>query len=242
MLHHVHLHRSNGTGFSVFMTFGEHPRDVRSKEGIMSFGTRFRKSPEATSSLKTTIGAALIGAALLGGSLGVTHAQDASPEASPAASPVATIDWIEQVPLEDDFEFNDDRASVGVNLSDEPAINVAAIEFRPYIVLQTANFTDMAQNVAVFSVPDDFYADPLEFDAATFTFPASEDELPEGVTAVGGFQVAPDDQSAGVFQDLAEGSYVLASDGGIAVAFTVVPMVEPDVPDLFGTPEATPDS
>lgn len=196
----------------------------------MSFGTRFRKSPEATSSLKTTIGAALIGAALLGGSLGVTNAQDASPEASPAASPVATIDWIDQVPSEDDVDFEGDRASVGVNLSDEPAINVAAIEIRPYIILQTANFTDAAQNVAVFSVPEDF-------DATTFTFPADEASLPEGVTAVGGYQVAPDDQTAAVFQDLVEGTYVLASDGGVVLPFSVVPFVDLGVPDIFATPE-----
>jgi hypothetical protein len=207
----------------------------------MSFGTRFRRSPETISSLKTTIGAALVGALLLGGSLGVSSAQDASPEASPEASPIATIDWIEQVPLEDDVEFDADRASVGVNLDDPTVINVTAIEIRPYIILQTANFTDTAQNVAVFSVPADFFADPLEFDATTFTFPASEDELPEGVTAVGGYQVAPDDQAAAVFQDFAEGSYVLATDGGLAVAFTVVPVADLGVPDLFGTPEATPD-
>jgi hypothetical protein len=201
----------------------------------MSLGTRFRNAPEATSSLRTTVGAALIGAALLGGSLGMAGAQDASPEASPMASPVATIDWIDPVMMEEETEFDGDRASVGVVLGEEPTINVAAIEIRPYIILQTDNQTDMAQNVAVFSVPADY-------DAATFTFPASEADLPEGVTPVGTYQVPAGEQAAAVFTEFAEGAYVVATDGGITIPFTVVPMVEVDVPDLFATPEGTPES
>ncbi len=201
----------------------------------MSFGTRFRMTPEATTSLRTTVGAALIGAALLGGSLGMAGAQDASPEASPMASPVATIDWIDQVMMESETEFDGDRSSVGVVLGEEAVINVAEIETRPYIILQTDNQTETAQNVAVFSVPADY-------DATTFAFPASEADLPEGVTAVGAYQVAAMDQSAAVFADLAEGAYVVATDGGISIPFTVVPAVEIEVPDVFGTPEGTPES
>ena len=201
----------------------------------MSFGTRFRMTPEATTSLRTTVGAALIGAALLGGSLGLAGAQDASPEASPMASPVAMIDWIDPVMMEEETEFDGDRASVGVVLSDEPAINVAAIETRPYVILQTDNQMDVAQNVAVFAVPADY-------DAATFIFPASEADLPEGATAVGAYQVGPGEQAAAVFTELVEGSYVVATDGGITIPFTVVPMAEVDVPDLFATPEGTPES
>ena len=103
----------------------------------MFVGARFRKTPETTSSLKTTIGAALIGAALIGGSLGAASAQDSTPAASPEASPVATIDWIEQVPLVEDVELDGDSAAVGVLLEDVAEINVAEIEFRPYIILQT---------------------------------------------------------------------------------------------------------
>ncbi|MEJ7901826.1 MAG: hypothetical protein WKF63_08245 [Thermomicrobiales bacterium] len=198
----------------------------------MSFGTRFRMTPEATTSLRTTVGAALIGAALLGGSLGMAGAQDASPEASPMASPVATIDWIDPVMMETETEIEGDRASVGVVLAEEPAINVAEIEIRPNIILQTANNTEMAQNVAVFAVPADY-------DATTFAFPASEADLPEGVTAVGAYQVAPGEQYAAVFTDLlVEGTYVVATDGGITIPFAVIPVVDLEVPDLFATPDA----
>lgn len=205
----------------------------------MSFGSRFRITAETTSSLRTTVGAALVGAALLGGSLGLAGAQDASPEASPEASPmaspVAVIAWIEQVKMESETEFDGDRASVGVVLGEIAEINVASIETRPYVILQTDNQTESAQNVAVFSVPEGF-------DATTFTFPASEADLPEGVTVVGGFQVAPGEQAAAVFENPAEGSYVLATDGGLSVPFDVVPAAEIEVPDILGTPEGTPES
>jgi len=198
----------------------------------MSFGTRFRNTAETTSSLRTTAGAVLIGAALLGGGLGLAGAQDASPEASPMASPVATIDWIDPVMMESETELEGDRTSVGVVLAEEPAINVAEIEIRPNIILQTDNQTEMAQNVAVFAVPADYVA-------TTFTFPASEADLPEGVTAFGAYQVAPGEQYAAVFTDLlVEGTYVVATDGGIAIPFAVTPMVEVDVPDIFATPDA----
>ena len=169
----------------------------------MSLGTRFRTSPGTTSSLRTTVGAAVIGAALLGGSLGLAGAQDASPEASPMAV-----------------------------LGEEPVINVAEIEVRPYIILQTDNQTEAVQNVAVFAVPADY-------DATTFAFPASEADLPEGVTAVGGYQVAPGEQYAAVFDgSLVEGTYVVATDGGMTIPFAVTPMAEIDVPDVFASPEA----
>lgn len=201
----------------------------------MSFGTRFRIAPGTTSSLRTTAGAALIGAALLGGSLGWAGAQDASPEASPEASPmaspVATIDWIDQVTMETETDIEGDRASVGVVLAEESVINVAAIEIRPNIILQTANNTETAQNVAVFAVGE-------EFDATAFTFPASEADLPEGVVAVGGYQVAPGEQYAAVFTGLTEGNYVVATDGGIAIPFSVVPLVDLEVPDILATPDA----
>lgn len=201
----------------------------------MSFGTRFRRTAEATLSLRTTAGAVLIGAALLSGGLGLASAQDASPEASPMASPVAVIDWIDQVPLAEDVEFDGDQAAVGVKLTDPTTINVAEIEIRQYIVLQAENLTDTVQNVAVFSVPADF-------DAASLTFPASEADLPEGVTAVGTYQVPAGERASAVFEGLAEGNYVLATDGGLSVAFAVIPVADLGVPDLFGTPESTPAS
>lgn len=192
----------------------------------MSVGSRFRSTPE-TPSLKTTIGAALLGVALLGGTAGVTLAQ----EASPAASPVAVVSWIEEVQVESEITFDGDSTSVGVVLGDVAEINVGAIEVRPYIILQTANNTGAALQAAVFSVPEDV-------DASTFTFPASEADLPEGVTAVGSYSVDPGQQTAAVFVDMQPGSYVVATNTGLAVSFSVTEVVDLEVPDLFASPEA----
>ena len=166
----------------------------------MSVGTRFRSQPEAPS-LKSTLGAALIGVALLGGTAGMTLAQDASPEASPSA----VVSWIEQVKTEKETTFDGDSSSVGVKFGEVAEINVASFETRPYIILQTVNNTEADLQAAVFTVPEGF-------DAATFVFPASEADLPEGVTAVGGYTVAAGEQTAAVFTDLAPGNYVVATD------------------------------
>lgn len=192
----------------------------------MSVGSRIRSYPEAPS-LKSTLGAALIGVALLGGTAGMTLAQ----EASPAASPVAMATWIETVQVESEVTFDGDSSSVGVVLGEIAEINVASIEFRPYIILQTANNTDTDLMAAVFMVPEDM-------DPATFVFPASEADLPEGVTAIGGYEVATGEQTAAVFTDLAPGSYVVATNTGLSVPFMVTEVVDLGVPDIFASPEA----
>lgn len=192
----------------------------------MSVSTRFRSKPEA-SSLKTTIGAALIGVALLSGTAGMTVAQ----EASPAASPVATVSWIEAVQVESEVTFDGDSSSVGVVLGEIAEINVASFETRPYIILQTANNTEAPLTAAVFMVPEGY-------DATTFVFPATEADVPEGVTAVGSYTVSAGEQTAAVFTDLAPGFYVVATDTGLSVPFAVVERVEVDVPDIFASPEA----
>jgi hypothetical protein len=196
----------------------------------MSVGSRSRSHPEAPS-LKSTLGAALIGVALLGGTAGMTLAQEASPAASPEASPVAMATWIESVQVESEVDFDGDSSSVGVTLGEVAEINVAAFETRPYIILQTANNTDGDLHAAVFMVPEDM-------DPATFVFPATEADLPEGVTAIGGYMVPAGEQTAAVFTDLAPGSYVLATDTGLMVPFMVNERVEVDVPDIFASPEA----
>jgi hypothetical protein len=192
----------------------------------MSVGTRFRSQPEAPS-LKSTLGAALIGVALLGGTAGMTLAQ----EASPAASPVAVATWIEEVQVESEVTFDGDSSSVGVVLGEIAEINVASFETRPYVILQTANETETDLQAAVFSVPEGF-------DATTFSFPASEADLPEGVTAVGSYTVPAGEQTAAVFTDMAPGSYVVATNTGLSVAFAVTEPVDLDVPDIFASPEA----
>ncbi len=192
----------------------------------MSVGTRFRSQPEAPS-LKSTLGAALIGVALLGGTAGMTLAQ----EASPAASPVAVVTWIDEVQVESEVTFDGDSSSVGVILGEIAEINVPSFETRPYVILQTANNTDADLQAAVFMVPEGY-------DATTFVFPATEADLPEGVTAVGGYTVPAMMQTAAVFTDLAPGSYVVATTSGLAVGFMVTEAVEIDVPDIFASPEA----
>ncbi len=192
----------------------------------MSVGTRFRSQPEALS-LKSTLGAALIGVALLGGTAGMTLAQ----EASPAASPVAIATWIDEVQVESEVTFDGDSSSVGVVVGEVADINVASFETRPYVILQTANNTDADLQAAVFAVPEDF-------DATTFVFPATEADLPEGVTAVGGYTVPAGEQTAAVFTDLTPGTYVLATNSGLAVGFTVTEPVDLGVPDIFASPEA----
>jgi hypothetical protein len=192
----------------------------------MSVGSRFRSYPEAPS-LKSTLGAALIGVALLGGTAGMTLAQ----EASPAASPVAMATWIETVQVESEMTIDGDSSSVGVVLGEVAEINVAAIEYRPYIILQTANNTETDLMAAVFMVPEGM-------DPATFVFPATEADLPEGVTAIGGYEVVAGEQAAAVFTDLAPGSYVVATNTGLSVPFSVTEVVPLDVPDLFASPEA----
>lgn len=192
----------------------------------MSVGTRFRSQPEAPS-LKSTLGAALIGVALLGGTAGMTLAQ----EASPAASPVAVATWIDEVLVESETTFDGDSTSVGVILGEVAEINVGSFETRPYVILQTANNTDADVQAAVFAVPEDF-------DVTTFVFPASEADLPEGVTAVGGYTIPAGEQTAAVFTDLVPGNYVVATDSGLAVGFTVIEPVDLDVPDIFASPDA----
>ena len=192
----------------------------------MSVGTRFRSQPEAPS-LKSTLGAALIGVALLGGTAGMTLAQDATP----SASPMAMATWIEQVKTEKETTFDGDSTSVGVVLGEVAEINVATFETRPYVILQTANNTETDLQAAVFMVPEGF-------DATTFVFPATEADLPEGVTAVGGYMVPAGEQTAAVFTDFAPGNYVVATDSGLAVGFTVVEAAVIDVPDIFASPES----
>jgi hypothetical protein len=201
----------------------------------MFLGTRSRFMAGTVNCLRSALGAAILGAAVIGASVATGVAQEASPEASPIGSPVAAVTWIDQVSMESETAIDGDRASVGVVLGEIAEINVAEIEIRPYIVLQTDNQTDSTQNIALFSVPEGF-------DATTFAFPAREADLPEGVMAIGAFQVAPGEQAAAVFEGLAEGSYVIATDGGLGVAFAIVPTVDLEVPNIFETPEGTPDA
>jgi hypothetical protein len=176
------------------------------------------------------VGAAALGTLLIGTGGSAVLAQEASPEASPMASPIAIAAWIDMVAVEAEVTFDGDSSSVGVVLGEIAEINVASIEFRPYVILQTSNNTETDLMAAVFMVPEGM-------DPTTFVFPASEADLPEGVTAIGAYIVPAGMQTAAVFQDFAPGSYVLATDTGLSVSFMVTEVVPLEVPDLFATPE-----
>ncbi len=201
----------------------------------MSLGTRFRMKPEATSSLRTGAGAALVGLALIGGSLGATVAQEASPAASPAA--VAVAGWIAEFPA--DVAIDNDSTTVGVKLGDIAEINAGTFETRPYVVLQFANTTASDMQVALFKMPADYTLPeaPEVYDPASFTFPQSEADLPEGVTVVGSTVIPGNSLAEAVIVAPEPGVYILATNTGLSVPFTVVEAVEIEVPDLFATPE-----
>lgn len=196
----------------------------------MAIGSRSHRQSTTGPRLRSAVGAAVLGTLLIGTGGGAVLAQEASPAASPIASPVAMATWIDMVAVESEVTFDGDSSSVGVVLGEVAEINVAAFEVRPYIILQTANNTDMPLLAAVFMVPEGY-------DPATFVFPATEADLPEGVTAVGGYLVPAGLQTAAVFEDFAPGSYLLATDTGLSVPFMVTEPVVLDVPDLFATPE-----
>jgi hypothetical protein len=177
----------------------------------------------------------VIGLALLTGLSGAASAQEASPIASPEASPVAVAAWVDSVTIDASITADGDSTSVGVTQGELLEINVAEFEARPFIILQTANTTDTAFWAVLFTAPEGF-------DAATFTIPETEDALPEGVTPLGSYAVAPQSQTAAIFTDLVPGTYVLASTAGQALSFVVIEPVPIEVPDVFGTPEGTPAS
>ena len=114
-------------------------------------------------------------------------------------------------------------------------INVAEFETRPFVGLQTANNTDGPIAAVLLMVPE-------EFDPATLILPGEEAGLPEGVTPVGSYLVPAGTQVTAFFRDLAPGTYVLATDTGLAIPFDVIEPVDLDVPDIFETPEGTPAS
>ena len=203
----------------------------------MSLGTRFRKKPEATSSLKAAAGAMLIGAALIGGSLGATVAQDASPEASPAASPVAVAPWIEELVSDEFPEPDGDSTTVTVALDDaaEPPLSVlpGTFETRPFVQFQTSNLNDADAVVVLLQAP-------AEFDATGFALPEDAAELPEGVTPYAAYSAPGGTDVLAVYPDLPVGTYVLATTNGHAATFVVNEATAVEVPDIFASPEATP--
>lgn len=194
----------------------------------MSNGDRSQSRSTTGERLRSTLAAAMLGSVLLGAGGAAVLAQEATP---PMASPVAVTTWIDSVQVEAEVTFDGDTSSVGVVLGEIAEINVASFETRPYIILQTANGTDTAMIAAVFMVPEDF-------DPATFVFPATEGDLPEGATAIGSYVVPAGQQVAAVYTDLVPGSYILATNSGLSVPFIVVEPAVIEVPDIFASPEA----
>jgi len=142
--------------------------------------------------------------------------------------------WIVEFPA--DTVVDNDSSTVGVKLGEIVEIAAGSFETRPYVILQFANNTDADAQVAVFKMPAD-YTIPDPYDPASFTFPASEADLPEGVTAVGSTVVAPGELKGAVLVAPEPGIYIMATNTGLSVPFTVVEAVDLGVPDIFATPE-----
>jgi len=204
----------------------------------MSLGFPLRSTAKGAS-LKTSLGAALVGVALLGGTFGSVTAQDASPAAcppvaaapaSPEASPVAAS-WITDIAVDPTVEVSGDSTTVGVIVHDPLEINVAEFETRPFVVFQIDNQTDATVWAVIFSTPEGF-------DNSCFTIPADAAELPDGVTPVASAEVPGKGQVGAVIPDLPEGNYLLATSDGQSLTFIVDPRSEVEVPDIFASPES----
>jgi hypothetical protein len=110
------------------------------------------------------------------------------------------------------------------------AVNAGTFETRPYVQFPTTNKNATEVTVVLFTAPEGF-------DAAGFTIPAREDDLPEGVTAVSAWTVAPDGaQTIAVFPEMAPGTYAVAGSNGTSGSFVVTEAVDLGVPDIFATP------
>jgi len=199
----------------------------------MSTRGRVTSSSSRLLSSRSRIGAGLLGATLLVGSLGTVAASQATPSASPAASPAASpvAAWIADVAIDPSITVDGDSTTVGLKDGELLEINAASFEARPFVTLQTSNLTDAAVTFVVFSVPEGT-------EAEGFTIPADAADLPEGVTPVASYVVEAGADFGAVFVDLTPGSYLIATSDGKALGFTVTEAVELDVPDIFASPAA----
>lgn len=114
---------------------------------------------------------------------------------------------------------------------DDPAAFIPeTTEVRPSLIFQTTNAGSEEVSLLALQVPEDF--DPASITGT---------DLPDGVTAIGVYQVQPGEISGAVFQDLQAGTFALVSDGGEVATVTVTEPADLDVPNVVGTPEATPE-
>lgn len=198
----------------------------------MFFGTRNRQR------IGQRIGATVLAVTLAAGIAGSAVAQDASPEASPAASPAASLvpSGIPEVSLLSEAEIEGDSTTLAVAWDGE-ALTVlpAETELRPTVILQTTNGGDGPLEFALLQTPEGF-------DPATFSLADYDGTPPEGVTPIGGYMLDGGEVDGGVFQDLTAGSYLVAASNGQSFGFVLTEPVDLGVPDIFASPEATPEA
>ena len=129
-----------------------------------------------------------------------------------------------------------DSTTLAVKLTGDTAgISPAETETRPTVILQSVNDSEAPLNVAVLMVPEGF-------DPATFSLAEFDGTLPEGATPAGTYDVAPGETVGAVFQNLTAGSYVIAVSDGASYSLTLTEPAPLDVPDIFASPEGTPEA
>lgn len=132
-------------------------------------------------------------------------------------------------------DIQGDSTTLAVTLvGDEAGVSPPETETRASVILQSTNDSEEALSVAVLMVPEGF-------DPATFSLAEYDGTLPTGATPVGTYDVEPGETVGAVFQNVSAGTYLVAvSDGG---SYPVI-LAEPapvDVPDIFASPEASPE-
>ena len=133
-------------------------------------------------------------------------------------------------------DFEGDSTTIGVTLSGEDAgVSPEETETRPSVILQSNNGSEAPLSVAVLMVPEGF-------DPATFSLADYDGTLPEGVTPVGTYDVEPGGNVGAVFQNLSPGTYLVAVSDGTSYPLVLTEPAAVDVPDIFASPEGTPEA
>lgn len=180
------------------------------------------------------IGASVLALTLAAGIAGSAVAQDASPEASLAASPAAS--GILEAPLLSESEIEGDSTTLAVAWDGEVLeVLPAETELRPTVILQTTNGGDAPLEFALLQTPDGF-------DPATFSLADYDGTPPEGVTPVGSYVLDAGGVDGAVFEGLTAGSYIVAASNGQSFGFVLIEPAALDVPDIFASPEASPEA
>ena len=133
-------------------------------------------------------------------------------------------------------DIEGDSTTLAVTLTGETAgVSPAETETRPTVILQSVNDSDAPLNVAVLMVPEGF-------DPATFSLADYDGTLPTGATPVGTYDVDAGATVGAVFPNLPAGSYLIAVSDGASYSLVLSEPAAVDVPDIFASPEGTPEA